>query len=234
MKESKFIELLNLYIDKQISGEDAALLEEEITQSPRRRKIYSQYCRMHRACAMAFEQHEVREGAAQASERVAVFEAPRRFQWGFYATGLAAAAGLVLVAVQSISRSGGGTAPAGAANVQPAHAQAGSAMASDAIVPIRLDTYGLHALPNTAAYVADHLRLSVSGPGASLLAAPELKHAGIALPKLTAPALRPNVRPSIEDFVFARDQDTPASPKIFRPRQAGDGQEQNALEFQRQ
>ena len=50
MKESKFIELLNLYIDQQISPEDAALLEEAILQNPRRRQIYRQYCRMHKDC----------------------------------------------------------------------------------------------------------------------------------------------------------------------------------------
>ena len=34
MKESRFIELLNLYIDQQISPDDAALLEEAILPQP--------------------------------------------------------------------------------------------------------------------------------------------------------------------------------------------------------
>ena len=55
MKESRFIELLNLYLDQQISPEDAAELEAEIVRSPAHRRTYLQYCRMHRACALLFE-----------------------------------------------------------------------------------------------------------------------------------------------------------------------------------
>ena len=56
MKDSKFIELLNLYLDQQIEPAEAALLEEEIARNPARRQTYQQYCRMHRACTLMFEQ----------------------------------------------------------------------------------------------------------------------------------------------------------------------------------
>ena len=56
MKDSKFIELLNLYLDQQIEPAEAALLEEEIARHPARRQTYQQYCRMHRACTLMFEQ----------------------------------------------------------------------------------------------------------------------------------------------------------------------------------
>ena len=52
MKESKFIELLNLYVDHQISPDDAKLLESEVESNPTRRRIYRQYCQMQKACAL--------------------------------------------------------------------------------------------------------------------------------------------------------------------------------------
>ena len=55
MKESRFIELINLYIDRQIGPEEAAELESEIARSPAHRRTYLQYCRMHRACTLLFE-----------------------------------------------------------------------------------------------------------------------------------------------------------------------------------
>ena len=70
MKESRFIELLNLYIDRQISPEDAALLEEEILQNPGRRHTYSQYCRMHRACTLALDRYTAASEAECAGGKV--------------------------------------------------------------------------------------------------------------------------------------------------------------------
>ena len=52
MKDSKFIELLNLYVDHQISAEDAARLEAEIQRTPERRRVYRQYCQMQKACTV--------------------------------------------------------------------------------------------------------------------------------------------------------------------------------------
>jgi hypothetical protein len=103
MKESKFIELLNLYIDQEITPPEAALLEEEIQHSPERRRVYQQYCRMHRASTLvvdSFRSSHVPAGsklaaAAQAvDEKVVEFPAlpsqqPRRW---IYASGLVAAA----------------------------------------------------------------------------------------------------------------------------------------------
>ncbi len=101
MKESKFIELLNLYVDRQISPEDAALLEAEILQNPRRRQTYSQYCRMHRACTLALDRYQAAGEAGRAEAKVVAFEGPRRARWGYYVAGLAAAC-VALVAVHSV------------------------------------------------------------------------------------------------------------------------------------
>jgi anti-sigma-K factor RskA len=64
MNEPLFIELLNLYVDQQLSATEAAELESEIKQNPARRRTYQQYCRMQKACAQLFE-HE--RSAAPAS-----------------------------------------------------------------------------------------------------------------------------------------------------------------------
>ncbi len=55
MNDNRFIELVNLYIDRQISAAETAELEAEIQGNPRRRAIYKQYCQMHRATTLVYE-----------------------------------------------------------------------------------------------------------------------------------------------------------------------------------
>ena len=106
MKESKFIELLNLYVDREITSEDAALLEAEIARSPERRKVYQQYCRMQRASVLVFESFRsgqvpeegtLAEASRNADDKIARFPAAGgpRFRWA-YAGGLVAAAAAVV------------------------------------------------------------------------------------------------------------------------------------------
>ena len=52
MNESRFIELLNLYVDHQITQDEAAELEAAIAGEPARRRTYQEYCRMQRACSL--------------------------------------------------------------------------------------------------------------------------------------------------------------------------------------
>ena len=42
MKDTRFIELVNLYVDRQISAEETAELETEIQANPRRRQVYQE------------------------------------------------------------------------------------------------------------------------------------------------------------------------------------------------
>ena len=88
MKEREFIELLNLYVDREISAEDALRLESAVLDDPKRREVYDQYCRMAKACTMLTE-----DTMASAAEPIAVDFRPHR-AWGFgpFAAGLAAAA----------------------------------------------------------------------------------------------------------------------------------------------
>ncbi len=91
MNDREFIELLNLYVDKEISQEDALRLEAEVGASPERRKVYDQYCRIQRACCELAEQM-----AETAAERPASLGAELRapFAWRMapFMVGLAAAA----------------------------------------------------------------------------------------------------------------------------------------------
>ena len=50
MKDSEFIELLNLYVDHELSAADSAKLEAEVANNAARRKTYREYCMMHKAC----------------------------------------------------------------------------------------------------------------------------------------------------------------------------------------
>ncbi len=77
MKESRFIELLNLYVDQQLSPQEAAELEAELQQNPARHRTYRQYCRMQKACAELFE-HERSAAPASAALSRAMADADRK------------------------------------------------------------------------------------------------------------------------------------------------------------
>jgi hypothetical protein len=75
MKDSEFIELLNLYLDHELSVADAARLEAEVQSNASRRKVYQQYCRMQKACkvlAADFESGVARDTAA-AEQKIIAF-----------------------------------------------------------------------------------------------------------------------------------------------------------------
>lgn len=108
MKDSEFIELLNLYLDHEISPADAARLEAEVQRSPERRKVYRDYCKMQKACMVLAEEAAV--APAQSENNVVSFESAPSRAWGFttYATGLCAAAACVALAL--VVRTGHGSA----------------------------------------------------------------------------------------------------------------------------
>ena len=96
MKESKFIELLNLYVDHQISPAEAAQLEAEVKSNPERRRVYREYCEMQKACSVLAENFRT---AAPASDPKIVDFKPRRFPVGAmaYVGSLVAVAACVAV-----------------------------------------------------------------------------------------------------------------------------------------
>lgn len=102
MKDSEFIELLNLYLDHEISAADAARLEMEVQHNPARRRVYQQYCRMQKACTMLAKDFVADQSGAAAegeARKIVAFES-RSSAWGpglFAVGGLVAAAACVAV-----------------------------------------------------------------------------------------------------------------------------------------
>jgi hypothetical protein len=95
MNDKKFIELLNLYVDREVSAEDALLLEAEVATNPRRRKVYDQYCRMQKACSMLSS--ELSGKAADMDRRLLAFPSPSVWRSVPLMVTLAAAACIVAV-----------------------------------------------------------------------------------------------------------------------------------------
>ncbi len=104
MKDSEFIDLLNLYLDHEISAADAARLEAEVQSKPARRRIYQDYCRMQKACKI-LAQDFAEEPADAPDRKVVAFDAGRPARRGvsFYVTGSLAAAA-ACVALVFVSR----------------------------------------------------------------------------------------------------------------------------------
>lgn len=104
MKDNRFIELVNLYIDRQISAEETAELEAEIQASPQRRAVYRQYCQLHSATKQVYESFrtnaEPLAGAPAGRVVPGNFARRPRTSWIHYAGGLTAAACLTLVFVR--------------------------------------------------------------------------------------------------------------------------------------
>lgn len=65
MTDEKFTELVNLYLDKEISAEDLKLLEAEITASSARNQAFTSRCRLHRAMRMALKPERSRSGKSR-------------------------------------------------------------------------------------------------------------------------------------------------------------------------
>lgn len=105
MKDSEFIDLLNLYLDHEISAADAARLEAEVQNNPARRRIYQDYCRMQKACKMLAEEFQ-HEPVSVPDPKVIDFEvARRRARAGNYYVAGAFAAAAACVAIIFVGRS---------------------------------------------------------------------------------------------------------------------------------
>lgn len=119
MRDNRFIELVNLYIDRQITAEETAELEAEMQANPRRRAIYKQYCQLHTATKQVyagFRAHSATPQAEAPAGRVirAEFARRRRTHWINYAGALAAAACLAVAFVRYNAASPAKDSPAAA------------------------------------------------------------------------------------------------------------------------
>ena len=59
MKDNRFIELLNLYIDRQITEAETTELEAEIQSNPKCQAVYRQYCQIHAATKLVYDSFRV-------------------------------------------------------------------------------------------------------------------------------------------------------------------------------
>jgi hypothetical protein len=98
MTDQEFIELLNLYVDREISVQDAARLEAAVTASERRRAVYNQYCRMQKACTLLSDQYT--ESGAQSDSNMVVFPTASVWRMGPVMSGLVAACLLAVVGLR--------------------------------------------------------------------------------------------------------------------------------------
>lgn len=234
MKDARFIELLNLYIDQELSAEEVGELELEIARNPARRRTYEQYCRMHRGCALLFESSrsqaphhpKLDRAARDADRKVLAFPGAEeatvvRGPWGriAWAGGLAAALAVaalqgptILTALRSPSAPAPEAAASALAQSQPSAAPAPVARQSE---------YQLVGLLNRQ---PDGIRLTLQ-PGT----APESEW-------LQRLELTPLQRVSVENLRFvseptAKDDRTFAGSQPFTPAQSA--VEFSAFQFQK-
>lgn len=67
MTEEKFTELVNLYLDKEISAEDLERMKAEISANSERKRVFVDRCRLHKAMRMALEPDHSRSGGSSSS-----------------------------------------------------------------------------------------------------------------------------------------------------------------------
>lgn len=106
MKDSEFIQLINLYLDHEISAADSARLEAEVQINPARREIYQQYCRMQKACKVLAKEFQT-EAAPAPERKVIDFKSaarPARAPGIFTASAIAGLAACVAVIFVARSR----------------------------------------------------------------------------------------------------------------------------------
>lgn len=81
MKDKRFLELVNVYLDGEISEAETLELEREIRSSAKRMDQYRRYCRMQKACMVLAARS--REEAVSTDEKVLRLpEARRSWLWG--------------------------------------------------------------------------------------------------------------------------------------------------------
>ena len=226
MKDQRFIELVNLYIDRQITVSEAAELEGEIQANTGRRAIYRQYCQMHQATRQVYESFRAPVAAGQESSPaanrsvVAHFDRqPRhsRSRWAYYAGGLAAAACLALVFVRLNDRQ-----PATAASLMANMGKLAPAKAAPAPVA---------AVSATVAAAARHSPAPETDYTALLAIMRQEDQRAVA----NGPGQSGRVPSLFDDGIFDTPQIAPAnSQRVFRGKQTPVQQtEFTAWQFQR-
>ncbi len=176
MKDSEFIELLNLYLDHEITAADAARLETEVQANPERRNVYLQYCRMQKACTVLAKDLAEKSATAEAEGRKIVAFEPQRSAWSAglrVAGGIAAAACVALVLLNR---------PAASVDAEPAVA-ATQLAAAPAEAKVLVAQTGLSLAPMPATTIARTVSMPV---GHRVELQPVLTTRGLTLANQTA------------------------------------------------
>jgi len=233
MKDNRFIELLNLYIDRQITEAETAELEVEIQSNPKRQAVYRQYCQIHAATKLVYDSFRVNatEQPVLPTERAGVVELfetkRRRNHFAYYtAAGFAAAACLTLVFLRHNSTpSAGVPMVATKAEVRAPVAQS-AAMDVAVIVPVTRTepAVGPVSLRNSVVNTPDYT---------AMLAALREQDEERAIASGRQPGNR--VQSLFDDGLFNANRATPLSaPRLFRIQQTQAQQaETTVFQFQR-
>ncbi len=171
MKESRFIELLNLYVDHQLSADEVPELEAEIANNSARRNTYQQYCRIQKACTVLFEQERTQAPTSatlaaslrDADRKIVAFPDQRFRRRSYYPVGLLTAAACVAFVVVRFSLPQEGTArPSGGLSIV---SQESSETVQSVVLPLetpaatipneRASFYSVFATPRGEREVAD-------------------------------------------------------------------------------
>jgi len=132
ISDKKFIELLNLYLDHEISADEVRVLEAEILSNPARHTLYRQYCAMHKGCLELASTFAPQSEVAAASNGSSAREVSRhreaplarrdKFGWGTWVggLGLAAACGALVFFVFSYKHRNAPTGNDGITTFAPA------------------------------------------------------------------------------------------------------------------
>jgi hypothetical protein len=227
MKDNRFIELVNLYVDRQITAEEAAELEVEMQASPRRRAVYRQYCQMHRATTLvydSFRANSSEQKPAETGEKVVVARfdhqhSRRRTPWALYAGGLTAVClAMVFVVRQNSSQ------PAELIAITPAKAK--QPVVAAVPVPAAVQPAVVAEAPRGLVSLRNNNLAADQDYAAMLLALRREEQRAFANGQIQSGRL-----PSLfEDGVFESPQTLPANNhRPFRPAQG----EFTAFQFQR-
>lgn len=142
MKENRFIELLNLYIDRQITAAETAELEAELQSNPKRQAVYRQYCQIHTATKQVYASFRASSADSPVTEPgqtgvIELFESRRRrSNWVHYVGGAAAAACLAVLFVRFNST---GSVEAPQVTVQPQPAVVAPVQVAAAPAPVKTE-----------------------------------------------------------------------------------------------
>ncbi len=245
MKDSEFIELLNLYLDHEISAEDAARIEVEVQKNPARRRLYQQYCRLQKACTLLAKDfvEQAATTGSPADKRIVVLDSRRSWGVGAYAGGLAVAAACVALALVIRSpRVAPATArPEAVATQSPAKAAAGTAQgllaAADAAATRAIAQTVTVSVPNAElqpVFTARGLRLGKGDPttngGIAVTEAPVLR---AQFNWMKSIELSPIQRMTADDLRFESKANPNSNPRVYGPGRLQTDVQQAAFQFQR-